>query len=85
MPGNPAPRYPRIARERGWQGRVILEVAIAHNGIVDRAEVGESSGYRVLDLAALQAVRRWRFAVMQPLPPAQGTMVRVPITFKLSD
>ena len=85
LPGNPAPRYPRLARERGWQGRVIIEVAVIADGTVNRAEIDQSSGYRLLDQAALRAVRRWRFAVDAPRLPAQGAVVRVPITFKLSD
>ena len=85
LPGNPAPRYPRLARERGWQGRVIIEVAVIADGTVDRAEIDQSSGYRLLDQAALRVVRRWRFAVDAPRLPAQGAVVRVPITFKLSD
>lgn len=85
LPGNPAPRYPRLARERGWQGRVVLEVAVIGDGTVNNAKIDQSSGYRVLDQAALQVVRRWRFAVDQPRLPPQGTVVRVPITFKLSD
>ena len=84
LPGNPAPRYPRLARERGWQGRVVLEVAVIGDGTVNHAEIDQSSGYRVLDQAALQVVRRWRFAVDQPRLP-NGAVVRVPITFKLSD
>ncbi len=85
LPGNPAPRYPRLARERGWQGRVVIEIAVIADGTVDRAEIDQSSGYRLLDQAALRVVRRWRFAVDAPRLPAQGAVVRVPITFKLSD
>ena len=84
VPGNPAPRYPRLARERGWQGRVVLEVAVTNQGTVDRAEVDRSSGYRALDIAALQAVRRWRFAFAVKTP-VRGAVVRVPIIFKLRD
>ena len=85
LPGNPAPRYPRLARERGWQGRVIIEVAVLNDGTVNNAELGQSSGYRALDQAALRAVRRWRFAVADSNLPPHGAVVRVPITFKLSD
>ena len=85
MPGNPTPRYPRLARERGWQGRVVLEVTVANDGTVDRAEVDQTSGYRVLDQAALSAIRRWRFTVADARSPSQSVVVRLPIIFKLSD
>ena len=84
MPGNPAPIYPRPARERGWEGRVVLEITVDASGAVVRAEIDENSGYRILDQAAVRAVRRWRFTLGETSHPPPGVVVRVPITFKLS-
>ena len=84
MPGNPAPIYPRPARERGWEGRVVLEITVDASGAVVRAEIDENSGYRILDQAAVRAVRRWRFTLGETSHPPRGVVVRVPITFKLS-
>lgn len=81
-PGNPAPVYPRAARERGWEGRVVLRVAVDADGSVARADIEETSGHPVLDRAALGAVLRWRFTAGPGLPPA-GVVVRVPIAFRL--
>ena len=84
-PGNLPPIYPRVARERGWEGRVVLGVEVDPSGAIASVEVDQTSGYRVLDQAALTAVRRWRFAGGGDTVKSRGEVVRVPITFKLSD
>ena len=84
-PGNLPPIYPRVARERGWEGRVVLGVAVDASGAIARVEVDQTSGYRVLDQAALSAVRRWRFVGGDNSVTSRSAVVRVPITFKLSD
>ncbi len=57
---NPPPQYPPEAVRRGWEGTVLLRLQIASDGRVTRVEVAESSGYTVLDEAALRAVRLWK-------------------------
>lgn len=81
-PGNPAPVYPRAARERGWEGRVVLRVEVDADGSVARADIEETSGHPVLDRAALGAVLRWRFTAGTG-SPSPGVVVRVPIAFRL--
>jgi len=82
---NPIPRYPEIARARGWEGVVLLNVSVAADGRAETVDIARSSGHAVLDEAALDAVRRWRF------DPARRAGVRVPgaatvpIRFKLED
>jgi len=46
---NPKPVYPLEAREKGYQGEVLLRVEILANGRVGQVEVKKSSGYEVLD------------------------------------
>ncbi len=62
VPGkNPPPDYPWLARRRGWQGVVAIFVHVDSAGAVTAAAVARSSGHEVLDQAALEAVRGWRF------------------------
>jgi protein TonB len=61
----PEPSYPRLARARGWQGATDVELTILADGRVDDASVSRSSGFDVLDRAALEVARRSRFS-----PPA---------------
>jgi len=49
-------RYPRVARRRGWEGRVVLGLRLAPDGRLHRPRVVHSSGHGVLDRAALEAV-----------------------------
>jgi protein TonB len=82
---NPKPVYPLEARQKGFEGKVLLRVEVLTNGRVGKIEVEKSSGYEILDQAALEAMKRWRF-----IPAKRG---KVPfrswgnnvITFQLRD
>lgn len=54
--------YPLGARLRGEEGTVRMIVRIGDDGRVEVVEIGESSGFTLLDQAAERAVRRTRFA-----------------------
>jgi len=80
---NPAPEYPRMARRRGYQGNVVLEVLVSRNGNVSDLKASTSSGYPILDQAAINSVKKWTF-----VPGMRGNenvemWVRVPIRFEL--
>lgn len=72
------PRYPRSARSRRREGWVTVEFVVTPQGKVDRAEVVSSSGYRDLDAAALDSVRKAVFS------PACEDDVPVASTLRLS-
>jgi protein TonB len=80
---NPPPPYPAAARRRNVQGRVLVYAVVAPNGACARAEIRQSSGHPILDEAALEAVRAWRFvpATRDGSPVAAG--VEIPIFFRL--
>ncbi|HEY7607946.1 MAG TPA: TonB family protein [Alphaproteobacteria bacterium] len=82
---NPIPRYPETARARGWEGLVLLSVRVAANGQAASVSISQSSGHGLLDDAAVDAVRRWRFeAARRAGVPIAGTAT-VPIRFRLED
>ena len=58
---NPAPPYPRLARSLGQEGRVLLDVYILADGSVGQVRLHHSSGYPLLDQAAITAVRGWHY------------------------
>lgn len=58
---NLPPRYPPAALRRGQQGTVLLRVTCDEQGKVLAIEVVRSSGHPLLDEAAIDAVRQWRF------------------------
>ena len=83
---NPPPTYPAIARRREQQGTVTIRVLVGIDGIVQRAEIAESSGFDVLDDAAIETVRRrWRFVPARSAGTAVESWVLVPIRFALKE
>ncbi len=85
MPQNKAPEYPREAREKGWEGLVVLKVHVQNNGKVSLVEVERSSGHLVLDESGVKAVRSWRFLPSRIGPMAFDSWIRVPLQFVLQD
>lgn len=63
MSGNlvykPSPIYPPIAREAHVEGTVVLQAAISKSGTIENLHV--ISGPAMLQQAALDAVRTWRY------------------------
>ncbi|AOJ34235.1 energy transducer TonB [Burkholderia metallica] len=80
---NPAPDYPAFAQDQGWEGRVVLRVHVLASGSPDSVEVRTSSGRRMLDTAAVAAVKRWTFVPAKRGDEAVDGWVNVPIDFKL--
>ena len=83
--GNPKPHYPLLARNQGIEGRVVVNVLISVQGTVKTIGVGQSSGSRLLDRAAVQAVKKWRFHPVLHNGKAIPSSESVPIVFKLTN
>ncbi len=81
--GNAPPQYPRVARLRGLEGRVVVTAAVDPLGVVVSSEIAETSGFAMLDRAALEAVRRWRFEPAQRNGRPVRATISVPIIFTL--
>lgn len=77
------PLYPRMAREQGWQGKVVLRTQITADGIVKNATVQESSGFSLLDESAVQSVKSWLFEPAKNGEFAVASTVDLPIRFDL--
>ncbi len=80
---NPPPRYPQAARRREYQGTVMLEVLVTEKGRVSNLWVFESSGYRLLDNAAVNAVKKWAFEPGMKNGIPIEMWVKVPVRFEL--
>ena len=81
---NRAPTYPQAARAHGLEGVVRLEITIEADGTVLAAWIETSSGHAILDRAAEEAVRSWRFAPALADGVPTRTTVRLPVAFRLS-
>ena len=76
-----APTYPAIARAASVQGMVIIEAVIAVDGTVRDARVLRS--IPLLDHAALDAVKQWRYAPTRLNGIAVPVIVTVTVHFRL--
>ena len=80
---NQPPEYPQRARQMHQEGLVLLRVDIDQKGMPVKVEVEQSSGYQLLDQAALKAVRNWRFQPGQAGNLPVQSRVIIPIRFRL--
>jgi TonB family protein len=80
---NPKPTYPQEAREKGYEGEVVLRVEVLSNGRVGQIEVRKSSGFELLDHSALTTVKQWRFIPAKKGDIAIPLWVNIPIKFQL--
>jgi protein TonB len=85
MESDRPPDYPEIARRRGQQGRVLVEVNVSADGMPVSVTVARSSGYPSLDSAALSAVQRWRFVPATRGGAPVAAVAEVPVRFRLTD
>ncbi|SUI80078.1 energy transducer TonB [Shewanella morhuae] len=79
----PKPEYPRIARRKGLEGTATVEVMFNELGEQLALTLVKSSGFSLLDQAALQAVETWQFEAPAP-KLANHYKVTVPIRFALN-
>jgi protein TonB len=77
------PKYPRIARKRGLEGTVTIEVLFDQVGKQLELILVASSGASILDNAALEAVSEWQFSAPHP-QTAKAYRVKIPVTFALN-
>lgn len=80
---NPLPHYPRVARRRGYEGKTVLRVEVLESGKVGRIEIADSSGFEILDKAALASVRGWTFLPGTRNGKKTKQWVIVPVRFSL--
>jgi protein TonB len=82
---NPRPPYPMVARRMGYHGKVVLDVEVLAEGKAGDVKLHQSSGYDILDNAALQTVKTWRFTPARRFGHAVTQRFLVPIKFSLED
>ena len=77
--------YPAIARRKGWQGVVKLQLHIEADGSITNLQIDETSGYSILDKAAMQCLQ------LASLPGAAHWLrghaidIVVPVEYRLLD
>lgn len=77
-------RYPSLARRQQREGTATVRFRLSPNGEMDAIDIDRSSGFRVLDTAAISAV-----SSVAPFAPARTllsemTRFKVDVTFRLN-
>jgi TonB family protein len=76
----PVPVYPAECRARGITGSgIVLATVDTKTGRIIGARMLKSTGNKLLDGSALEALSRWRFK-----PGATSSQVKIPINFVLA-
>ena len=77
--------YPKKAVRRGWEGQTVVAAEVLPDGSVGRTSLAQSSGHEILDSAAQDSIKAWKF---EPAPGEDDKVpqfVDIPVTFKLED
>ncbi|WP_245879915.1 energy transducer TonB [Vibrio gangliei] len=77
------PRYPRLAQRRGIEGTAMYEIWLDENGNQIKQNLLSSSGASMLDEAALDAIKQWKFSPRNVNGVSMAHRVQIPIRFKL--
>jgi protein TonB len=81
----PRPDYPESARREGREGLVLLRVLVDDQGRSKKVEIHKSSDSEILDRAAVEAIKRWRFHPARYGDKPVESWLRIPIEFRLAD
>jgi protein TonB len=76
---NKKPYYPMIARQKKWEGVVMLKLYVDKNGKINEIILAKSSGYKILDESAVKSVKDWKLINNYN----KNIYIIVPIEFKL--
>lgn len=76
--------YPMLARQRGWEGTVLLGLRVESDGHLDKLRIERSSGYAVLDHSALNSLSRLgHLAEASHWLNGRGMDMQLPVIYRL--
>ncbi len=77
--------YPDEALERGLEGKAIVNLQVDEDGRAENVQINKSSGYLLLDSAAVRTAKTFVFSPAVVKDKAVRSNVVMPIEFKLQD
>ena len=75
--------YPAIARRKGWQGVVKLELLIESDGHISDLHIEQTSGYALLDKAALSSLQLAHVPDAAQWLDGKAVSIVVPVEYRL--
>ena len=82
---NPSPEYPEMGVFLGYQGDVIVRIRVSAKGESIGVEILRSSGHKVLDDSAVNALRKWRFTPTKHDKTPMNDSVIITVAYVLYD
>jgi len=79
-------RYPRVAMDNNWEGKVVVRLVIGANGMISSIQVLSSAGHEVLDKQAQDMIQKAKGRVL--IPPAlrgRNFTIEIPVTYELKE
>lgn len=80
----PSPQYPRRALMLMQEGTTLLNALIDKNGAVIKVDLVKSSGFAILDDAAITAVKKWKFRPDERVKNSSQFWVKIPVEFLIN-
>ena len=80
---NTRPPYPSMSKRLNEQGTVRLSVLIGVDGLAQKAEIRQSSGFDRLDKVALETVLKWRYLPGKRDGVPEAMWFVIPLVFSL--
>lgn len=79
-------KYPRVAQDNNWEGRVELRIAIGEDGAISSLTVKKGAGRAVLDEEAQSMIRAAKSkATIPPALRGKAFVIEIPVDFFLKD
>src|SRR5690606_29310982 len=85
LASQPRPAYPPEAYRSREEGTVIVRAHVDELGNARDVEIVRRSGSRILDRAAMNEVRKWKFTPAIKDGRTVASSVQVPVEYKLDD
>ena len=82
---SPSPEYPWKAKRNNWEGTVRLRAEVLANGKIGEVLIINSSGYEILDRAAREALKTWRFKPALKIGSPVICYAEIPVCFRLEE
>jgi protein TonB len=79
-------RYPRVAMDNNWEGRVVIRMIIGANGMIASLSVLTTSGHEILDKQALDMIQKAKPRVQIPVAlRGKEFPIDIPVIYSLKD
>ena len=79
-------RYPRVALDNDWQGKVEIRIVVDASGAIATLSVLSSAGHPLLDRQALEMIERAKeMALIPPALRGREFSVDIPVVFSLKE